>query len=66
MMFSYSTCMSYACTGHACTLCTRIPISAYQYLTRSIMVKVFIGKYVNEIMNVKLTYSLMIGEHCNT
>ena len=59
MMFSYSTCMIYACTSHACTLCTRIQISAYQYLTRSIMVYIFIGKYVNEILNVKLTYSLM-------
>ena len=38
------------------------------------MVYVFVGKYVNQIMNVKLldmcdtsqlTYSLMIGEHCN-
>ena len=38
MMFSYSTCMIGACTGHACTFCTRIPISTYQYLTQLLMV----------------------------
>ena len=74
MMFSYSTCMIYACTGHTCTLCTCIPILIYKYLTQWIMVYVFVGKYVNQIMNVtlldmcdtsQLTYSLMIGENCN-
>ena len=74
MMLSYSKCMIYAGPSHACTVCTCIPILIYKYLTQWIMVYVFVGKYVNQIMNVtlldmcdtsQLTYSLMIGENYN-